>query len=368
GSGDTNAYVGTFAAGTDYNATDGTDDIGQGSNNKTGQTFSFVNESIDNFHLDPADVSAKDVGMDLSGDADISFSDDIDNETRSVAWDIGADEDDNPPLLIADAYTYATKQMVLTFDESIDASEITYASFELADAFSGGNSFTLTSSDVEAGIDGITLTFTLTDAHRNTIASWSNAGTNTLYLSISAGGVKDMNGNSIAALSRQAIDTWNKDTIAPVVTDPNISIISTGSGGGGVYLIGDTVTAQWDNSSSGDNNSDIASVTCDFSALGGPAAAPMAEETADVYTASYTLVVALTDTATVSVTATDYAGNVTTTPDTTNIVISAGLLSSTNVEPVSLVAGASGDVTVSFTTSNPIPLDGKIVVTFPTSL
>ncbi|RKY33949.1 MAG: hypothetical protein DRP78_07115, partial [Candidatus Omnitrophota bacterium] len=48
--------------------------------------------------------------------------------------------------------------------------------------------------------------------------------------------------------------------------------------------------------------------------------------------------------------------------------ITVGALSSTNVEPASLAAGASGNVTVSFTTANPIPATGKIVVTFPTSL
>ncbi|MCK5591548.1 MAG: hypothetical protein KAI72_06300, partial [Candidatus Pacebacteria bacterium] len=91
GSGDTNAYTGTFAVGTDYNATDGTDDIGQGSNNKTEQIFSFVNEAIDDFHLSSTDLAARDSGTDLSGDADLSVSDDIDGDTRLGIWDIGAD-------------------------------------------------------------------------------------------------------------------------------------------------------------------------------------------------------------------------------------------------------------------------------------
>ena len=51
GSGSTNAYIGTFAAGTDYNATDGTDNIGQGANNKISQTFSFVDAVNKDFHL-----------------------------------------------------------------------------------------------------------------------------------------------------------------------------------------------------------------------------------------------------------------------------------------------------------------------------
>ena len=45
--------------------------------------------------------------------------------------------------------------------------------------------------------------------------------------------------------------------------------------------------------------------------------------------------------------------------------ITVGALTSANVQPASLVAGAGGSVTVSFTTANPIPVGGKIVLTFP---
>ena len=44
--------------------------------------------------------------------------------------------------------------------------------------------------------------------------------------------------------------------------------------------------------------------------------------------------------------------------------ITVGALSSTNVEPATLVAGASGTATVTFTTANPIPANGNIKVTF----
>ncbi|MCK5591668.1 MAG: hypothetical protein KAI72_06910, partial [Candidatus Pacebacteria bacterium] len=92
GSGNDNAYIGTFAAGTDYNATDGTDAIGEGTNNKTEQVFSFVNETIDNFHLASDDTAATDSGIDLSSDSDLSISEDIDGDTRLLGiWDIGAD-------------------------------------------------------------------------------------------------------------------------------------------------------------------------------------------------------------------------------------------------------------------------------------
>jgi alpha-tubulin suppressor-like RCC1 family protein len=48
-----------------------------------------------------------------------------------------------------------------------------------------------------------------------------------------------------------------------------------------------------------------------------------------------------------------------------NTITNGGTLTSTNVEPASLYAGASGNVTVNFTSVNPIPADGKIEVTFP---
>ena len=41
---------------------------------------------------------AHDAGADLSGDANLPFSDDIDGESRSGSWDIGADEDYVPSL------------------------------------------------------------------------------------------------------------------------------------------------------------------------------------------------------------------------------------------------------------------------------
>lgn len=52
----------------------------------------FANQASDDYHLGASDVEAKDLGTDLSADADYPFSTDIDNQTRSGSWDIGADE------------------------------------------------------------------------------------------------------------------------------------------------------------------------------------------------------------------------------------------------------------------------------------
>ena len=45
--------------------------------------------------------------------------------------------------------------------------------------------------------------------------------------------------------------------------------------------------------------------------------------------------------------------------------VNSGALTLTDVEPESLVAGAVGDVNVSFTLTNPWPADGTVVITFP---
>ena len=51
----------------------------------------FENEGTDDFHLGSGDTAARGKGTDLSSDADLVVTDDIDGDTRS-AWDVGADE------------------------------------------------------------------------------------------------------------------------------------------------------------------------------------------------------------------------------------------------------------------------------------
>lgn len=83
-------YNGTFDAASTNNCSDIASDA-PGSNSSTGEV-TFVDEANDDFHLDSSDTVAKDLGADLSADANIPFSTDIDGATRSGTWDIGADE------------------------------------------------------------------------------------------------------------------------------------------------------------------------------------------------------------------------------------------------------------------------------------
>lgn len=72
----------------------------------------------------------------------------------------------------------------------------------------------------------------------------------------------------------------------PIVTNAHITI-SGATGTGGIYHIGDTVTAAWDNTDSGDNAGDIASVSMDFSQFGGTTMS--ATNHNGIWTASYTI-------------------------------------------------------------------------------
>ena len=56
------------------------------------KTVTFADEANKDFHLAQSDIDAKNVGYDLSADANLPFSTDIDGSTRTGTWDIGADE------------------------------------------------------------------------------------------------------------------------------------------------------------------------------------------------------------------------------------------------------------------------------------
>lgn len=94
GFGDTNTYAisGCTLSGN-YNSTDSTDTTGQGANSRISQTFSFIDEAGYDFRLAPTDAGARNRGTNLSSDSNLSFSTDLEGDSRTVGqWDIGADE------------------------------------------------------------------------------------------------------------------------------------------------------------------------------------------------------------------------------------------------------------------------------------
>jgi len=86
--GDGACYISTGTTGHYNNAA--TDTTAGGTDARDSQTFSFVDAANGDFHLLSTDTGAKDYGLSDPGSG--LYSDDIDGQTRSGSWDIGADE------------------------------------------------------------------------------------------------------------------------------------------------------------------------------------------------------------------------------------------------------------------------------------
>ncbi|UUA74053.1 DUF4347 domain-containing protein [Cellvibrio sp. QJXJ] len=180
--------------------------------------------------------------------------------------------------------------------------------------------------DNNTGITGVTVDFSQFGGGAAVAATNNGTGTWTATYTITSGAIDTTSRNiSVTATnangSTTTADTTNAtvDSIAPTVTNANISI-SGASGTSGVYKIGDTVTATWNNTAGGDNNTDIiSSATVNFSQFGGGAAVA-ATNSAGTWTATYTILAGAIDATNlnISFSATDNAGNATTTADTTN--------------------------------------------------
>ncbi|HEV7371322.1 MAG TPA: hypothetical protein VGO20_19650, partial [Arenibaculum sp.] len=180
------------------------------------------------------------------------------------------------------------------------------------------------------------------------VAATNNAGTWTATYVIAAGAIDAANRNvSVTATDNAGNTTTTADTSnatvdsqAPTVTDANISI-GGASGTGGAFKVGDTVTVTWNNTAGGDNNADITGATVDFSQFGGGAAVA-ATNNAGTWTATYVIAAGAIDAANrnVSVTATDNAGNTTTTADTSNATVDsqAPVVTDANIS----IGGGSG--------------------------
>ncbi len=87
----TDNYTGTFTS-SDYNLSGPTQTDAPGANSRQGVTVSFVSTTpgSEDFHLQSSDAGARNYGT--SSVSEIGFTDDIDGQTRSGIWDIGADE------------------------------------------------------------------------------------------------------------------------------------------------------------------------------------------------------------------------------------------------------------------------------------
>lgn len=89
---DSDGFGGVFDAASNYNLSDRAADA-PGANSKNSATVSFLNTGSLNFHLNSGDTGAGNSGTDLSGDANLPVTTDIDRDARPLTLvDMGADE------------------------------------------------------------------------------------------------------------------------------------------------------------------------------------------------------------------------------------------------------------------------------------
>jgi len=138
--------------------------------------------------------------------------------------------------------------------------------------------------------------------------------------SISAGGAESLQSPPL---------TVTIDRTAPTVTDGRINVVFSVDGGRtGIADFGDVLRVTWNNSGTGDANTDVVSVAADMTQFAGPAALTMYDDATHgdvtagdgIWTALYTIGPGTaTPLANASVMATDRAGNVGTGHDTSDI-------------------------------------------------
>jgi hypothetical protein len=192
------------------------------------------------------------------------------------------------------------------------------------DTDGSGTTVTLTPSSGVAAYTGLQLTYT------------ASGGSNTIALRAASSGLTAANSSNITAAS------------TPVVTAGNISI-SGATGTGGAYMIGDTVTATWNNTGAGDNNAGITGVTVNFSQFGGGTAVT-ASNSSNTWTATYTIVAGSVSTTNrnVSVTATNASGDTTTTDNANATVDNIRPTATLVVADTALAIGETSLVTITF--------------------
>lgn len=85
-----NVFFGTMTV-SNCATNDGSADDNGGSGNRVNQTFTFVNEAGDDYHLSTSDTGAYHQGADVSGDANLPVTEDIDGGIIATTFDIGCD-------------------------------------------------------------------------------------------------------------------------------------------------------------------------------------------------------------------------------------------------------------------------------------
>ena len=173
--------IGSYSISVTYSATDiaePSSGIPAGMGNRYGQAFAFIDETNDDYHLAASDTGAKDDGTDLSADANLAFSDDLDGKPRVAPWDIGAVE-------FAEAIPPSSDTTPPTRSNGSPTGELPSGTTETTLSLTTDESATCT-YDIAAGIaySSMTNSFSTTGGatHSTTVSGFTGGTTYTYYI------------------------------------------------------------------------------------------------------------------------------------------------------------------------------------------
>ncbi len=196
---------------TDYNMCDNSNGS-PGSHSLNNVTVSFVSSTASDFRLKSSDSVARDKGKDMSGDVNLPFNNDIENQTRQGPWDIGADEYVVTSLGTQGWWQSAWKnRMKITIDNSSQSETLT--NFPLVvTLYSSRIDYTQTQNSGQdirfVASDGTELPYE--------IEKWDEAATSTVWVKVpqinggsNAGYIWMYYGNPDAADNQSPNDVWD---------------------------------------------------------------------------------------------------------------------------------------------------------------
>lgn len=208
----------SFDATSNYNLTDddGSGGSDGGANSQLSTVLTFAGAG--NYHLAATDSAAIGQGTNLSADANLNFSTDIDGTSRGASWDIGADE-----------YQAGDTTAPTVFNINSDKANGTYGAGEVIDidvTFSEAvTSATVVTVTLETGATDRTCTFAISNSSTGTCNYTVQAGDSSADLTVNSisGTIADQAGNPMVDYTPTTNLATNKaiviDTTAPTRTN-----------------------------------------------------------------------------------------------------------------------------------------------------
>lgn len=218
----------TFDATSNYNLTDddGSGGSDGGANSQLSKTLTFAGAG--NYHLAATDTDAIGAGTNLSADANLSFSTDIDGTSRGASWDIGADE-----------YQAGDVTAPTVFNIASDKANGTYGVGEIIDidvTFSEAvTSATVVTVTLETGATDRTCTFAITNSSTGTCNYTVQAGDSSADLTVNSisGTITDQAGNPMVDYTPTTNLATNKAIVINTAGGGDGDGGDGGDGGGG---------------------------------------------------------------------------------------------------------------------------------------